>query len=124
MKDGAELVQEHLLTIASITAIVGTRIYTEEAPANVRDTNIVVYRLGGDDYSPALVMARPLIQVSAFASDQSGARSLAHLVIEELGDRQFTVDGTWVISRYQTDRIFRASGWWHAPVDIALRYRA
>lgn len=124
MKDAAALVQSYLLTVTALTDIVGSRVYIDEAPSGVRDANIVVYRLGGDDLSEAMVMARPIVQVSCFASEKAQSKTLAQLVIDELGDRQQTVDGTWVISRYQNDRIFRASGWWHASVDIALRYRA
>lgn len=124
MKDPADLMKAYLETVTAVVAIASDRIYTDEAPANVRGATIVVIRIGGDDLSDGLIMARPLVQISCYAHEKQDAKDLAQAVITAIGAYSGSMDSTFVVSRYTSDQFFRTSGWWHAPVDVTLRYLA
>lgn len=117
------MVATYLRTIPAIVAAASGGIYEDEAPTGVREPVLIVYEVSGDRYAAHLLMQRPTVQVSAFASDKSDAWDLGQMVIDSLGDAQVSMDGTPVASVYQSDNFFRASGWWHRPVDLALRYK-
>jgi hypothetical protein len=118
-----DLVKTYLLTLTAITALVSTRIYVDEAPSQVRGDCIVVRRVGGDDISEGLIMARPLVQVSCFSREKSNSKAIASAVITAIGNYSGLMGTTFVVSRYQSDQVFRDNGWWHAPVDVMLRYQ-
>lgn len=122
MSNGSDLLKTYLLTLTSITDVAGSRIYTDEAPAQVRQACIVVQNIGGDNISDGLIIARPLIQISCYSHDKAESNKLASAVINSLGKYSGLMDDTYVVSTYQSDQIFRTNGWWHAPVDVLLKY--
>lgn len=117
------LIAAHLQTLSAITTVASGGVYEDEAPTGVRAPVLIVYEVSGDRFAAHLRMQRPVVQVSAFAQDKATAWDLGSLVIDALGDAQVTIDGTPVVSVYQSDNFFRAQGWWHRPVDLALRYK-
>lgn len=123
MSDGPELLKSYLLTQSSITNVTGDRVYTDEAPAQVRAACIVVEKVGGDNISDGLILAHPLIQISCFSREKAEAKQLSAAVIDLVGKYSGPMDGTYVVSTYQADQIFRVNGWWHAPVDVSLKYK-
>ncbi len=122
MSDASDLVKTYLTTLSSITDVVGSRIYTDEAPAQVRQACIVVQKVGPNNISDGLILARPLIQISCYSQEKAEAKQLSAAVINAVGKYSGLMDGTYVVSTYQSDQIFRTNGWWHAPVDVLLKY--
>jgi hypothetical protein len=121
----AKLVADHLLTVAAITAIAGTRIYWGLAPVTPEHKSLVRVTLINGGRLHNLAYAAPEVQVSAFARTKENVEALKEAIVDELRNRGGPMGSVFVVSVYQSDQTFPpdANGWWHAPVTIGLRYK-
>jgi hypothetical protein len=117
-----EIVIEMLSDITELTDIVDDRIYWPHAPNAISKPCVVVNTITGDRIHN-LDFVRPTVQISCFSKDETECTDLAEIVVQNLKNYKGNVNGYFIVATYQVDRFFFDNTWWHAPVELQLKYQ-
>jgi hypothetical protein len=117
-----EILIEMLEAITDLTDIVDDRIYWPHAPNAISKPCVVVNLITGDRIHN-LDFVRPRMQVSAFSKDEDECADMAEIVVSNLKNYKGSVNGYFVVATYQVDQFFFDNTWWHAPVEVQMKYQ-
>ena len=118
-----EILIEMLSGISELTDIVEDRIYWWPKVPHVTAISCVKVMLLTGDRIHNLDYRRPRMQVSSFSKDEDECAEMAEIIVNNLKNYKGNVNGYFVVAAYLVDRFFSDNTWWHAPVEVQMKYQ-